>query len=145
MCQYGVGRFDCSRVLVEIKAKKELKDVIKIEYIGKNDHVKGTKEVAVMYDWKPECCSYCNVFGHYIGKCNKRPRIEEEEKDRMEEAERAKKSSGPKQTKIFIEIERLKEQEDYGKNVEDVYENEEGIAQTMTADNVSGLSKENLN
>ncbi|GJV17758.1 RNA-directed DNA polymerase, eukaryota, reverse transcriptase zinc-binding domain protein [Tanacetum coccineum] len=160
MCQYGVGRSDCARVLVGVEAKKELKDVIKIEYIGKNKHVKGTKEVAVMYDWKPECCSYCNVFGHCLGKFNMRPRIEEGEKERMEASERAKKSSGAKQTEIFIEvqhrkrnvqnqrrnwqtknqweIDRLKEQEDQGTNVEDVYENEEGIAQTMTVDNVSG-------
>nr|GEX14232.1 zinc knuckle CX2CX4HX4C [Tanacetum cinerariifolium] len=102
---------------VEIKTKKELKDVIQIEYIGKNEHVEGTKEVAVMYDWKLKCCSYCNVFGHCLGKCNKKKR---------------KKGW------------RLKEHEDEGKNVEDVYENEEGIAQTMTVDNVSGLSKEIL-
>ncbi|GJY15341.1 hypothetical protein Tco_0385763 [Tanacetum coccineum] len=133
-------RSDCARVLVGIEAKKELKDVIKIEYIGKNEHVKGTKEVAVM--------------------------TKEEEKERMEATERAKKSSGPKQTENFIEvqhrkrnvqnqrrnwqtknqweIDRLKEQEDQGKNVEDVYENKEGIAQTMTVDNVSGLSEEIL-
>nr|GEY90964.1 hypothetical protein [Tanacetum cinerariifolium] len=48
--QFTIRGSDCSRVLVEIKAKKELKDVIKIEYIRENEHVKGTKEVVVMYD-----------------------------------------------------------------------------------------------
>nr|GEX61423.1 zinc knuckle CX2CX4HX4C [Tanacetum cinerariifolium] len=37
------------------------------------------------------------------------------------------------------EIDRLKEQDDHRKNMEDVYENEERIAQTMTADNVRVL------
>ncbi|GJV10400.1 hypothetical protein Tco_1351941 [Tanacetum coccineum] len=35
----------------------------------------------------------------------------------------------------------LKEQEDKRKNVEDVFDNEDGISQTMTWDNVIGLSK----
>ncbi|GJV20529.1 hypothetical protein Tco_1369549 [Tanacetum coccineum] len=59
------GRTDYA-FLVEIKAKKEMKDVIKIEYIRKNDIVKGTKEIVVMYDWKPDICSHCNVFGHCL-------------------------------------------------------------------------------
>ncbi|GJZ56443.1 zinc knuckle CX2CX4HX4C containing protein [Tanacetum coccineum] len=49
-----VGRTHNARVLVEIEANKELKDVIKIEYIRANDTVKGIKDVSVMYDWKPE-------------------------------------------------------------------------------------------
>ncbi|GJR32719.1 hypothetical protein Tco_0780479 [Tanacetum coccineum] len=39
------------------------------------------------------------------------------------------------------ELDRLKEQEDQSKNMEDVYENKDGMAQTITGDNVIGLSK----
>ncbi|GKD06982.1 hypothetical protein Tco_1186667 [Tanacetum coccineum] len=53
-----------------------------------------------------------DVLGYCLGKCTKRPRTREEMKAK------------------------LKEQEDQDKNIEDVYENEEGIAQTMTTDNV---------
>ncbi|GKE35106.1 hypothetical protein Tco_1454428, partial [Tanacetum coccineum] len=32
-----------------------------------------------IYQWKPpDICSDCEVFGHYVGKCDKRPRTEEE-------------------------------------------------------------------
>nr|GFB08090.1 hypothetical protein [Tanacetum cinerariifolium] len=64
MCQYGVGMIDFARVLVEIKANTKLGDKIEIEYIGKNESDKGTKEIKVMYDWKPDACPHCCVFGH---------------------------------------------------------------------------------
>nr|GEX69227.1 hypothetical protein [Tanacetum cinerariifolium] len=67
VCQFHVEMSNHARVLMEIKVNKELKDVIKIEYIRENEAVKGIKD------------------------------------------------------------------ED---NMEDFYENEEGVAQTMTADNV---------
>nr|GEX71723.1 hypothetical protein [Tanacetum cinerariifolium] len=59
ICQYGVGRTNFARVLVDIRANKKLGDKIEIEYIGKNESVKGTKETKVMYDWKPDACPHC--------------------------------------------------------------------------------------
>ncbi|PWA70675.1 leucine--tRNA ligase, chloroplastic/mitochondrial [Artemisia annua] len=43
-----------ARVLVEVEAKKELRNKVKIEYVDKDKNVKGFKEVQVEYEWKPE-------------------------------------------------------------------------------------------
>lgn len=90
MCQFGIGKTDFARILVELDAKKVIKDSIRIEYTNKDASIKGTKEVKVVYDWKPEICTYCNVFGHCDGKCNKRPKSEEEIKA-SKEAEKVNK------------------------------------------------------
>lgn len=81
MCKMGIGKISYARVLVEIEASKELKNTVKIEYIDKDKNVKGSKEVKVEYEWKPERCNHCMVFGHDFGKCNARPRTEEEIKE----------------------------------------------------------------
>ncbi|PWA51414.1 hypothetical protein CTI12_AA464290 [Artemisia annua] len=81
MCQLGVGKTYYARVLVEVDAGKELKSTIKIEYVDKDKNVKGSKEVLVEYDWKPERCSHCKVFGHGIEKCGNRPRTVDELKE----------------------------------------------------------------
>ncbi|PWA74964.1 hypothetical protein CTI12_AA247570 [Artemisia annua] len=90
MCQFGNGKTDFARILVELDAKKVIKDSIRIEYTNKDASIKGTKEVKVVYDWRPEICTYCNVFGHCDGKCNKRPMSEEEIKA-SKEAEKVTK------------------------------------------------------
>nr|GEX56979.1 RNA-directed DNA polymerase, eukaryota, reverse transcriptase zinc-binding domain protein [Tanacetum cinerariifolium] len=56
MCQYGVGMTDYAKVSVKIKAKKDFGNKIKIEYIEKNENVKGTKEIDIYH--------HCSVFGH---------------------------------------------------------------------------------
>ncbi|GJW43307.1 hypothetical protein Tco_0072106 [Tanacetum coccineum] len=43
-----VGRTDFARVLVEVKAKKELRNKIEIDYVGKNENVIGIKEIEVI-------------------------------------------------------------------------------------------------
>ncbi|PWA81948.1 hypothetical protein CTI12_AA183530 [Artemisia annua] len=90
VCQFGSGRTDYARVLVELNARKVIKESIRIEYADQNTTIKGTKDVTVVYDWKPELCTYCNVFGHCNGKCNKRPRSEEEIKAGIEAEKVAK-------------------------------------------------------
>ena len=90
MCQLGIGKTDYARVLVELDAKKVVKDSIRIEYADKNATIKGTKDVNVVYDWKPDLCTYSNVFGHSNGKCNKKHRSEEEIKAGMEAEKVAK-------------------------------------------------------
>nr|GEW85941.1 hypothetical protein [Tanacetum cinerariifolium] len=92
MCQRGVRRTDYARVLVEFEAKKVVKNEIKIEYID-HEKVKGTKEVKVMYDWKPKACSYCNVFGHCVEKCKSRPRTEEEIESKFKAKEKVRKDN----------------------------------------------------
>ncbi|PWA51515.1 hypothetical protein CTI12_AA464830 [Artemisia annua] len=73
-----VGRADYARVLVEVEAEKQMRSKIKIEYIDMNKCLKGIKVVKVEYDWKPECCSHCKVFGHTFEMSNVRQRTEKE-------------------------------------------------------------------
>ncbi|GJZ96178.1 RNA-directed DNA polymerase, eukaryota, reverse transcriptase zinc-binding domain protein, partial [Tanacetum coccineum] len=88
MCHNGMGRLDYARVLVEMVADKEFKKVIEVQYRDGENKVKGTKRVNVSYDWKPNVCTHCKVFGHEFKGCTKRPRTPEEEEDmkRKEEA-----------------------------------------------------------
>ncbi|PWA84663.1 hypothetical protein CTI12_AA084270 [Artemisia annua] len=48
ICQFGVGKTDYARVLVEFDAKKGLKESIRIEYTDKDANLKGTKDVKVV-------------------------------------------------------------------------------------------------
>nr|GEV32508.1 putative reverse transcriptase domain-containing protein [Tanacetum cinerariifolium] len=82
-----------------IDSKEDLKDVIKIDYIGKDNIIKGTKEVAVKYDWKPD--TTCVEASNWP-------------KDMI------------RYFKDQWEVNRLKEKEDKGMNEEDVYEIKEG-------------------
>ncbi|PWA90456.1 heat shock protein 70 [Artemisia annua] len=99
MCQNGVGISDYARVLVECEAIKELKNEIKIVYTDKEKHVRGSKMVTVMYDWKPVCCSHCKVFEHNLEKCITRPRTDEESKAKADEEDRLKKLNENKAVK----------------------------------------------
>ncbi|PWA95356.1 hypothetical protein CTI12_AA050890 [Artemisia annua] len=82
MCQLGVGRSDYARVLVELNAN-------------------GIKEIKVVYDWKPECCNHCKVFGHCVEKCSIRPRTDEEKRAIAEANEKAKQAKEQKQNEEF--------------------------------------------
>nr|GEZ68719.1 hypothetical protein [Tanacetum cinerariifolium] len=77
MCSNGMGRFEYARVLVEIDAKKEVKEEIELQYRGKDGSVRGYKKVQVEYCWKPPVCTLCYVFGHDLLHCKKRERTEE--------------------------------------------------------------------
>nr|GEY11446.1 putative receptor-like protein kinase At5g39000 [Tanacetum cinerariifolium] len=57
-------RADFARVLVEFEVKKGFKEQIDIQYKNKENVVKGSKKVDVDYQWKPNICSHCMVFGH---------------------------------------------------------------------------------
>ncbi|PWA87952.1 hypothetical protein CTI12_AA124370 [Artemisia annua] len=80
MCEMGTGKTGFARVLVEVEAVKDLKNIVKIEYVDKDKNVKGSKEVQVEFEWKPDRCSHCQVFGHHVDKCKVRPRTDEEKK-----------------------------------------------------------------
>ncbi|PWA50197.1 hypothetical protein CTI12_AA472840 [Artemisia annua] len=69
MYTQGTGRLGYARVLVEVDAKKGLKDAIEVQYCDKNNKTIATKTVKVEYDWKPPMCSKCQVFGHSDDKC----------------------------------------------------------------------------
>ncbi|GJT00725.1 hypothetical protein Tco_0821894 [Tanacetum coccineum] len=176
-----IGRSDYARVLVEIEAKKELKNKIKIEYIGKNDTVKGTKEIDVITEEEikakidAEHTSKENNMAAqsegFIEEYRKRNVNNDGVKDTNKNSGQIDKGKAIQVDKIIRErnkfevlnevntneetevrtlknimlVDVLKEQEDQSKNVEDVFDNEDDIAQTMTGDNVIGLSKRILN
>ncbi|GJV70165.1 hypothetical protein Tco_1485674 [Tanacetum coccineum] len=112
---------------------------------------------AAKLKYKRQCCSLIlaesDSFPHAHAQASKRnapkkPRAEEEVKSKSINDEKTKEKREDRQTEGFIGVQnrkRLKEKEDQEKNMEDVFENEEGIAQIMTADNVRGLSKGVLN
>ncbi|GJR68766.1 RNA-directed DNA polymerase, eukaryota, reverse transcriptase zinc-binding domain protein [Tanacetum coccineum] len=60
-----------NKVLVEMEAIKELKMEIEIQYMDKENNIKGSKKVQVKYDWKPPVCTHCEVSGHESKHCNK--------------------------------------------------------------------------
>ncbi|GKC07928.1 RNA-directed DNA polymerase, eukaryota, reverse transcriptase zinc-binding domain protein, partial [Tanacetum coccineum] len=65
-------------VLVEINADKGFKEKVELQYRDKQDQVKRTKTVRVAYDWKPDVCSHCVVFGHDYKNCKVRTKTEDE-------------------------------------------------------------------
>jgi hypothetical protein len=72
-CQFGEGKIDFARVLVEFTVEKGFRENIVIQYIDKNNVVKGSKSVKVDYAWKPEVCEHCKVFGHVFKVCVRSP------------------------------------------------------------------------
>ncbi|PWA84060.1 ATPase, F1/V1/A1 complex, alpha/beta subunit, Zinc knuckle CX2CX4HX4C [Artemisia annua] len=68
------GRLGFARVLVELNAEKQFKDVIEIVYKRKDASTSMTKYVQVEYAWKPDRCSHCSVFGHEDSKCRMIPK-----------------------------------------------------------------------
>ncbi|GJZ73074.1 hypothetical protein Tco_0637220 [Tanacetum coccineum] len=58
----GIARY--ARVLIEVSAKKILANDMEIVYKNAEGKVQCKKSVKVEYDWKPQMCSECGVFGH---------------------------------------------------------------------------------
>ncbi|GJU00634.1 zinc knuckle CX2CX4HX4C containing protein [Tanacetum coccineum] len=65
----GEGRLSFARVLIEIEARKKLKEGIEVVYKASVYHEKFTKIIQVEYVWKPPCCEKCKVFGHDERSC----------------------------------------------------------------------------
>ncbi|GKG12301.1 RNA-directed DNA polymerase, eukaryota, reverse transcriptase zinc-binding domain protein, partial [Tanacetum coccineum] len=65
------GRSSYARVMIELQADVELKDIIVVAMhkITREDHY--TRNVRVKYEWKPPRCSSCKVFGHIHEECPK--------------------------------------------------------------------------
>ncbi|GKA07497.1 RNA-directed DNA polymerase, eukaryota, reverse transcriptase zinc-binding domain protein [Tanacetum coccineum] len=113
-CQFGEGRLDFARVLVEFDVVKGCKEKIEIQYRDMNKNVKGTKQVNVEYAWKPKICSHCHVIRHSFDNCTKREKsIEEKERDakkeedmtrqRMEENKRRMNSVNGMENRRFMD------------------------------------------
>ncbi|PWA54916.1 hypothetical protein CTI12_AA433670 [Artemisia annua] len=160
MCQYGVGRADYARVLVEEEAGKQMRTEIKIEYTDGNKCLKGMKVVKVEYDCKPDCCSHCNVFGRTVEACNVRPRTDKEIQEKRMNVAKTQEANKSKPTCAELktwtkdmenyfnrqwDIDREKEKESVEMNVEDVMEVRNEMSQIVTKEKVTGLSKNILN
>nr|GEU30439.1 hypothetical protein [Tanacetum cinerariifolium] len=72
LCKFGSGNFGYARVLVEIKADKELKEKVKVCYKSKDNKTIYSKFIEVEYSWKSPVCSKCNVFRHNDSTCRMR-------------------------------------------------------------------------
>ncbi|PWA77772.1 zinc knuckle CX2CX4HX4C [Artemisia annua] len=80
MCMTGIGTLGFARVLVELSAEKQLKDVIEVAYKKKDASISMTKFFQVEYAWKPSKCSHCCVFGHEEKTCRMIPKDKNEGK-----------------------------------------------------------------
>ncbi|GKB48374.1 hypothetical protein Tco_0899127 [Tanacetum coccineum] len=89
MCNDGTSRLSYARVLVEVNAKDDLKDRIKVCCKEKNKVTVGIKFVGVEYAWKPPKCSHCAIFGHEHSKCEFNPK-RMKEKDNQTQADSKK-------------------------------------------------------
>lgn len=75
MCYDGNGRLGLARVLVEVRADKELKKENEICYKNKDLVTTGSKFVKVEYAWTLPTCKKCKVFGHMDSTCPLQPML----------------------------------------------------------------------
>ncbi|XP_021994742.1 uncharacterized protein LOC110891353 [Helianthus annuus] len=71
MCADNWGRSSFARALIEINAENELKDhiIVAIPKLEEEGYI--TEKVKVEYEWKPQRCSLCCIFGHNDQTCAK--------------------------------------------------------------------------
>nr|GEY68680.1 hypothetical protein [Tanacetum cinerariifolium] len=76
ICMQSWGRSSYARVVIELRADVELKDyiVVVMHKITREGHY--TYNVHVEYEWKPNKCSSCKVFGHIHEECPKNTSVE---------------------------------------------------------------------
>ncbi|XP_021979837.1 uncharacterized protein LOC110875955 [Helianthus annuus] len=75
MCMENWGRTSFARAMIEVSADNELKDhiVVAIPKLDEGGYV--TEKVKVEYEWKPQRCSECYLFGHCNATCPKAPNV----------------------------------------------------------------------
>ncbi|XP_022013826.1 uncharacterized protein LOC110913293 [Helianthus annuus] len=71
MCSENWGRSSFARALVEINADHELKDRIVVAIPKLEEEGYFTEIINVEYEWKPQRCSLCCLFGHNDQTCGK--------------------------------------------------------------------------
>nr|GEU61976.1 hypothetical protein [Tanacetum cinerariifolium] len=151
-CKDVKGRVEYARVLVEFDVDKGFKEEICIQYMSKDNVIRGTKKVKVEYVWKPHICSQCKVFGHRDEKCSKFKRMSEgNEQDKMKNKESInveevggftqvryrKKFEAKRNDMIEIEEDRLKEAEEKNEKNGDVLIGENIAVQRCFANDVN--------
>nr|GEW25381.1 DUF4283 domain-containing protein [Tanacetum cinerariifolium] len=83
MYDEGVGRIGYARLLIEVNAQDNLKNIIEICYKNAKQKTSYSKYVNVVYDWMPPKCEFCKVFGHVHAKPKARQNIEPVKNDGM--------------------------------------------------------------
>ncbi|XP_022024315.1 uncharacterized protein LOC110924632 [Helianthus annuus] len=71
MCVDNWGRSSFARALIEISADNELKEFITVAIPKLDEEGYITEKVKIEYEWKPQRCSVCCVFGHNDQTCPK--------------------------------------------------------------------------
>nr|GEU75037.1 hypothetical protein [Tanacetum cinerariifolium] len=124
MCKLGNGRLGFARVLADVEAGKGLPEKIEIIYKNNEGMITCNKSVNVNYDWSPDMCSFCKVFGHCDRNCRCRPRKVNEFME-MGKGELKKKHDNN-------DFKQVKHRKGGGKkvNLDEVTRNEKGETQT---------------
>ncbi|GJU33568.1 RNA-directed DNA polymerase, eukaryota, reverse transcriptase zinc-binding domain protein [Tanacetum coccineum] len=109
MCNEGLGSLRYARILIEANATKGLVDFMEILYLNKQNGEQYVKKVKVEYDWKPQICPQCLVFGHSGVNCPKKEKEIKKSKEVNEEIDgfvnvksRKSKDDGIKSNNIGI-------------------------------------------
>ncbi|XP_022007560.1 uncharacterized protein LOC110906790 [Helianthus annuus] len=71
MCVDNWGRSSFARAMIEINADNDLKDFITVAIPKLEEDGYITEKVKIEYEWKPQRCSVCCVFGHNDQTCPK--------------------------------------------------------------------------
>nr|GEU43632.1 hypothetical protein [Tanacetum cinerariifolium] len=99
-----------ARVLVEVNAKKDFKEVIDVHYKNKDGMIVRIKKIKVEYSWKPTKCTHCNIFGHTLSSCNIRKRTEDE----LAKMQEGKRNDNKKLSDDFVAVRNQTKRHTYG-------------------------------
>ncbi|GKG02731.1 RNA-directed DNA polymerase, eukaryota, reverse transcriptase zinc-binding domain protein, partial [Tanacetum coccineum] len=104
-CKNGVGLVRFARFLIEVNAKKEMVDNIKVVYKCSEGIVQCRKNIKVLYDWKPLVCIKCGVFRHAGSNCPKSVKSVSNSNEKREEvAQNQNIDTGKEDKESFIEV-----------------------------------------
>ncbi|KAI3716402.1 hypothetical protein L1987_67252 [Smallanthus sonchifolius] len=76
------------------QAASNLPEVVEVEFPQVNHRPARIANIDVSYQWKPAVCEHCQVFGHSLKLCKRRPRLEEEMKGPAQEAKDKNNNKG---------------------------------------------------
>ncbi|XP_021990588.1 uncharacterized protein LOC110886997 [Helianthus annuus] len=80
MCSDHWGRSSFARALIEINADSDIKECVTVAIPKLDEEGYVTESIRVEYEWKPQRCSGCCVFGHNDQSC---PKVVNNKKDKQ--------------------------------------------------------------
>lgn len=72
MCTESWGRSSYARALIEISAENEFRDALTIAIPDVDNEQYVNQTMRVEYEWRPQRCATCCIFGHHTNACPKR-------------------------------------------------------------------------